>query len=77
LAGWREYASSLPWVPAFTHNGTLPRFDDLRPEAARHDDSEHRAAIRGETDSEHIFHMILSMHEATPTSIGLHRRLVA
>jgi glutamine amidotransferase len=28
--------------------------------------SEHRAAIQGETDSEHIFHMILSMHEAMP-----------
>jgi predicted glutamine amidotransferase len=27
---------------------------------------EHRAAIRGSTDSEHLFHLILSTHEAAP-----------
>ena len=27
---------------------------------------EHRAAIRGETDSEHVFHLILSMNDAMP-----------
>jgi glutamine amidotransferase len=53
-----------PW--AFVHNGTLPHFDKLRPRMLATMTSEHRAAIQGETDSEHIFHMILSMHEVMP-----------
>lgn len=53
-----------PWV--FAHNGTLPGFDNLRPKMLATMTFEHRAAIQGETDSEHIFHMILSMYEAMP-----------
>ena len=51
---------------AFIHNGTLPNFNELRPKLLATMTPEHRAAIRGETDSEHIFHMILSMYEAMP-----------
>ena len=49
---------------AFVHNGTLPNFNELRPKLLAMMTPEHRAAICGETDSEHIFHMILSMYEA-------------
>jgi len=53
-----------PW--AFVHNGTLPDFNDLRPKLLATMTPGHQAAIQGETDSEHIFHMILSMYEALP-----------
>ena len=53
-----------PW--AFVHNGTLPDFNDLRPKLLATMTPGHQAAIQGETDSEHIFHTILSMHEAMP-----------
>jgi glutamine amidotransferase len=51
---------------AFVHNGTLPNFADLRPKFLATMTPEHRAAIRGETDSEHILHLILSLVEAMP-----------
>lgn len=54
-----------PW--AFVHNGTLPHFTDLRPQLLATMTPEHRAAIQGETDSEHIFHLLLSRYEAMPT----------
>ncbi|MGZ8409245.1 MAG: class II glutamine amidotransferase [Hyphomicrobium sp.] len=50
----------------FVHNGTLPNFNELRPKLLATMTPEHRASIRGETDSEHIFHMLLSVHEAMP-----------
>ena len=53
-----------PW--AFVHNGTLPDFNDLRPKLLATMTPGHQAAIQGETDSEHIFHMILSLQEALP-----------
>lgn len=51
---------------SFVHNGTLPGFDRLRPRMLACMTPEHRAAIRGETDSEHIFHMLLSLQEQRP-----------
>lgn len=51
---------------AFVHNGTLPHFAHLRPKLLAAMTPEHRAAIQGETDSEHIFHMILSRMETMP-----------
>ena len=48
---------------AFVHNGTLKHFDELRPKMLAMMTPQHRAAIQGETDSEHIFHMLLSAHE--------------
>ena len=51
---------------AFVHNGTLPRFDELRPKMLAMMTPKHRAAIQGETDSEHIFHMLLSAHDSAP-----------
>ena len=51
---------------AFVHNGTLPHFDELRPKMLAMMTPQHRAAIQGETDSEHIFHMLLSAHDSAP-----------
>lgn len=51
---------------AFVHNGTLPRFNELRPKMLAVMTPKHRSAIQGETDSEHIFHMLLSAHESVP-----------
>lgn len=51
---------------AFIHNGTVPRFDQIRPMmlAALHHD--HCNAISGATDSEHIFRLVLSLHDDNP-----------
>lgn len=51
---------------AFVHNGTVPYFEELRRRMLARMSPEHRDAIRGSTDSEHIFHMVLSAREANP-----------
>ncbi len=51
---------------AFAHNGTVPRFGELRGRMLDAMTPEHRAAIRGATDSEHVFHLLLSRLERTP-----------
>lgn len=53
-----------PW--SMVHNGTVPEFERVRPMMLEAMSPGHRAAIRGGTDSEHLFHMILSAHEAQP-----------
>jgi glutamine amidotransferase len=45
---------------SFAHNGTLPNFEQVRPLLLEHTDPVHRAEIRGQTDSEHIFHYLLT-----------------
>jgi predicted glutamine amidotransferase len=50
----------------FVHNGTVPYFADIRPQLLAAMMPEHRAAIRGSTDSEHLFHLILSMRDEAP-----------
>jgi glutamine amidotransferase len=50
----------------FVHNGTVPYFADVRPRLLAATAPGHRAAIRGSTDSEHLFHLILSTHEEAP-----------
>jgi glutamine amidotransferase len=50
----------------FVHNGTVPYFADVRRELLAATTPEHRAAIRGSTDSEHLFHLILATHEQAP-----------
>jgi len=44
----------------FAHNGTLPAFDRLKPRLLAATAQRHRTAIRGQTDSEHLFHYLLS-----------------
>jgi predicted glutamine amidotransferase len=50
----------------FVHNGTVPYFADIRPQLLAAMTPEHRAGIRGSTDSEHLFHLILSVHDEAP-----------
>lgn len=46
------------WV--FAHNGTLRAFDAMREWMLKMMTEEHRQAIRGATDSEHVFHFVMS-----------------
>ncbi len=45
----------------FTHSGTIPRFDVIQPRCLETMPDFLRRNIRGETDSEHIFHVTLSL----------------
>lgn len=51
---------------AFAHNGTLPNFERLRPRILEATAPRQRALIRGVTDSEHIFHLLMSQLAAAP-----------
>jgi len=53
-----------PW--AFIHNGTVPGFDRLRPRLLALLPKERCDAIRGDTDSEHIFHYLRSLQARAP-----------
>jgi predicted glutamine amidotransferase len=58
-------ANTHPFVHgpfALVHNGTVPYFADIRPRLLDAMTSDHRAAIQGRTDSEHLLHLILSIH---------------
>ena len=57
-------ANTHPFVHGrFTlvHNGTVPYFAEIRPRLLDAMTAEHRAAIQGGTDSEHLLHLILSI----------------
>ncbi|UCE32365.1 MAG: class II glutamine amidotransferase, partial [Burkholderiales bacterium] len=54
-----------PW--AFAHNGTVPHFERLRERMLRETAPAHVAAIQGETDSEHVFRLLLTRIEAAGT----------
>jgi predicted glutamine amidotransferase len=49
------------WV--FAHNGTVPNFDQVSALMRGAMTEEHRGAIRGTTDSEHVFRLLLSILE--------------
>jgi glutamine amidotransferase len=51
---------------ALAHNGTLPNFDRVRPRLLEHTDPVHRAGIRGQTDSEHVFRYLLTRRARGP-----------
>jgi glutamine amidotransferase len=51
---------------AFAHNGTLPCFEEVRPRLLDAIDPIHRNLIHGSTDSEHIFHFLLTLLAANP-----------
>jgi glutamine amidotransferase len=58
-------ANTHPFVHgrfALVHNGTVPYFADIRPRLLEAMTPEHRGAIEGATDSEHLLHLILSIH---------------
>ncbi|MGH6945098.1 MAG: class II glutamine amidotransferase [Geminicoccaceae bacterium] len=51
---------------SFVHNGTVPYFEQIADAMLSAMTPEHRAAIRGSTDSEHLFHFVLARHEREP-----------
>ena len=53
-----------PW--AFVHNGTIPGFARLRPRLLALLPQERREAIRGDTDSEHLFHYLRTLQAREP-----------
>ncbi len=53
-----------PW--ALIHHGTVPHFDRLRPRLVAALPAGRRAAIRGETDSEHLFHLLRHLQDEEP-----------
>jgi glutamine amidotransferase len=50
----------------FAHNGTLRGFPAYRDAMCAAMTPHQRAAIHGDTDSEHLFHFLLSVHERAP-----------
>jgi glutamine amidotransferase len=65
----------FPGIPlALAHNGDLARFAEMRPALARHVRPELAREIRGTTDSEWIYALVLSQLDdprATPTGAAL------
>ena len=53
-----------PWT--FVHNGTVPYFAEVQDALLNAMSAQHQGAIAGQTDSEHLFHFILSSHERAP-----------
>ena len=48
------------------HNGHVPAFDRVRPHLLDRLDEERRQSIRGSTDSEHLFVLLLQLREEQP-----------
>ncbi|MDJ0945144.1 MAG: class II glutamine amidotransferase [Kiloniellales bacterium] len=51
---------------AFAHNGTVPHFDALRPRFLNAMSDPQRAALRGTTDSEHVFRLLMTLRSRSP-----------
>lgn len=51
---------------AFVHNGTIPYFERIRDDMLDAMGHDHRHAIQGTTDSEHLFHVVLAAHGRAP-----------
>jgi glutamine amidotransferase len=50
------------------HNGHVPAFDHVRPRLRDRLSDRHRQAIRGTTDSEHVFALLLQLRQEHPTA---------
>ena len=55
-----------PW--ALIHNGTIPAFEQIRERMLSQTAADQRARIRGTTDSEHLFRLLLTKLEADPSA---------
>ncbi len=51
---------------AFVHNGTVPAFERIRPHLLGAMSFHQRARIEGETDSEHVFRLLMTLHDQAP-----------
>jgi predicted glutamine amidotransferase len=67
--GEPDVANTHPFADdgwAFAHNGTVPNFAKLRPLLIDRLPKSRHALIAGETDSEHVFHLIRAWQVAEP-----------
>lgn len=63
-----ENTHPFTWGPwAFAHNGTIPKFPGMRDRILTAITPQRGALIKGETDSEHVFHLLMTMHEQAPS----------
>jgi len=62
----------------FAHNGTVPHFDRVRERLLAVISRPHREAIRGETDSEHLFRYAMTLIDGhpRPSAADIARRVV-
>lgn len=51
---------------SFAHNGTLPAFATVRPQLLERMSDDHRRAIAGTTDSEHVFRLLMTNIDRRP-----------
>ncbi len=51
---------------SFVHNGTIPGFKEMHPRMLAAMTDRQRHSIHGDTDSEHVFRLLLSNRERTP-----------
>ena len=68
--GEPKIENSHPFVDgawAFIHNGTVPNFNQLRPRLVALLSEPRRKEIRGDTDSEHVFHYLRDLQEREPS----------
>jgi predicted glutamine amidotransferase len=62
-----ENTHPFTWGPwAFAHNGTIPQFKKLRNPMLAAIAPERRSLIKGQTDSEHVFQLLLTLLERKP-----------
>ncbi len=67
--GMPKIENTHPFVDgrwAFIHNGTIPGFDRLRPRLLASLSQKRRNAIRGDTDSEHLFYYLRELQSRAP-----------
>jgi predicted glutamine amidotransferase len=67
-------ANTHPFVDggwALIHNGTIPNFDRLRPLLLAQLPDHRRAAIQGDTDSEHVLQLLRVMQEREPMQLAV------
>lgn len=50
----------------FAHNGTVPNFEQVRQRLLEVLDPLHRAEIKGSTDSEHVFRLLMTLWQQAP-----------
>lgn len=67
--GEPKISNTHPFVDgrwSFIHNGTVPNFDKIRPRLQEVLSAKQLKAIKGDTDSEHIFHYLRHLQNHQP-----------
>jgi len=67
--GQPDHANTHPFrhrSALLIHNGHVPAFEEVRPRLLDRLDEDRRRIVRGDTDSENIFALLLQLREETP-----------